>query len=191
MPINPWKTLRSIYLVRDQWMTLRADTCALSNGKVLETYYVNEPPDWVQVVAFDREDRVLTTRQYRHGVGMICTELPCGVIDADESPADAARRELLEETGCTVETLEALPTLSPNAARFSNRVHSFVATGARQLYKQQLDDTEEIEFEFLTLEEVFTLIDTGVFLQALHIASLCLALRKLQEKSHFAPSTRY
>jgi len=178
MAITPWKTAGSRYLVRDRWMTLRADRCETARGTVIDPYYVQEAEDWVQVVAFDTQDRILLTRQYRHGAGSICTELPCGVIEPRETPDQAAARELLEETGCAAQILQPLPVLPPNSARYSNRIHAFIATGTRQVQPQRLEETEEIEFEFRTIAEVFALIDAGTFSQALHVACLLLALRR-------------
>ena len=178
MPPTPWKILSSRDIVRDRWMTLRADCCVTAGGVILDPYYVQEPADWVQVVAFDTEDRILLIRQYRHGAGIVCTELPGGGIEQGESPAQAATRELLEETGCAADSLEALPVMHPNPARYSNRVHSFIATGTRRVQQQKLDESEEIEFEFLSIPRVFELIDSGSFPQALNVGCLFLALRK-------------
>ena len=178
MPPAPWKTLASRYLVRDRWMKLRADRCETANGIVLDPYYVQEVDDWAQVVAFDPADRILVIRQYRHGAGRVFTELPCGGIDRGEPPIEAASRELLEETGCTAESLQALPVMFPNPARYNNRIFTFMATGARHVQQQQLDATEDIEFEFLPLAEVLGLIDSGSFSQALHVSGLFLALRR-------------
>lgn len=113
MAITPWKITNSRYLIRDPWMTLRADRCETASGVVLDPYYLLEPQDWVQIVAFDREDRLLIIRQYRHGAGLISAELPCGAIEPGETPDQAARRELLEETGCISDALERLPVLPP------------------------------------------------------------------------------
>lgn len=184
MPLTPWKVINSRYVVRDRWMTLRADHCEMASGVTLNPYYVQELPDWVHIVAFDDQDRLLVVRQYRHGAGLISTELPCGSVEPGETPAHAATRELMEETGCTSQTLTPLPVLSPNPACYSNKVHAFVATGTRRTQEQHLDETEEIEFEFLTLDRVLALIEDGLFPQALHIASLFLALRKTKK---FAP----
>ena len=178
MPPTPWTILSSRYIVRDRWMTLRADCCVTAGGVILDPYYVQEPADWVQVVAFDTEDRILLIRQYRHGAGIVSTEIPCGGMEQGESAVQAAARELLEETGCAAESLEALPVMYPNPARYSNRVHSFIASGTRQIQPQQLDESEEIEFEFLTLPAVLELIDSGSFPQALQVGCLFLALRK-------------
>jgi 8-oxo-dGTP pyrophosphatase MutT (NUDIX family) len=183
MPITAWKVLGSRYVLRDTWMTLRADRCEMESGVTLDPYYVQELPDWVHIVAFDDHDRVLIIRQYRHGAGVISNELPSGTVETGELPAAAARRELLEETGCTAETLLPLPVLSPNPARYSNKVHAFLATGTRYAQEQTLDATEEIESQFLAVPEVLAMIDAGIFPQALHIASLYLALRQRNQNS--------
>jgi 8-oxo-dGTP pyrophosphatase MutT (NUDIX family) len=98
-------------------------------------------------------------------------------VEPGESPAEALRRELLEETGCKIDELLPLPVLSPNPACFANKIHAFVATGTRLVQRQQLDETEEIDFEFLAIPQVLALIDAGAFPQALHIASVFMALR--------------
>lgn len=177
MSITPWKVLSSRYLISDAWLRLRADRCEGPADILVDPYYVQELPDWVQVVAFDEEDRILVTRQYRHGAAVVSSELPCGTVGPNESPSDAVLRELMEETGCAPRALRLLQSLSPNPARYTNRVHTFVATGVRQVQEQQLDDTEEIEFEFMPIDRVLASIDEGTFLQALHVAGLLLALR--------------
>jgi 8-oxo-dGTP pyrophosphatase MutT (NUDIX family) len=159
-------------------MTLRADRCELPSGTIVDPYYVQELQDWIQVVAFDTSNRILVTRQYRHAGGIISTELPCGTIESGETPVAAARRELLEETGCTADELVPLPVFSPNPARFANQIHAFVATGTHPVQRPREDETEVIEFEFLPPSQILALIDAGGFPQALHVASLLLALRK-------------
>lgn len=180
MAIIPWKIIDSRYLIRDPWMVLRSDRCETASGVTVDPYYVQEPPDWVQIVAFDCQDRILLIQQYRHGAGVISTELPCGNIDSGEAPAKAAQRELLEETGCGAETFLPLPVSLPNPARFSNKVHAFVALNTQRLQTQDLDPTEQIEFDFRTVSEVLALIDSGAFMQTLHIGSVFQALRMRQ-----------
>jgi 8-oxo-dGTP pyrophosphatase MutT (NUDIX family) len=178
MAILPWKIVDSRYLIRDPWMVLRADRCETAAGVSIDPYYVLEPPDWIQLIAFDRQDRILLNRQYRHGAGIISTEFPCGKVERGEAPADAARRELLEETGCAAEELLALPVLSPNPTHYSNRLHAFIAVNTHPVQHPKVDPTEEIEFGFSTIPDVLALIDQGAFLQALHVAYFFLALRR-------------
>jgi 8-oxo-dGTP pyrophosphatase MutT (NUDIX family) len=177
MAVSAWKILDSRYILRDRWITLRADRCLTAGGLVVDPYYVEEPQDWIQVIAFDARDRILLTRQYRHAAGLLSIELPCGCVEPGETPLQAAARELLEETGCTSASMQALPVLFANPARATNRIHAFVATDTRQTQPQRLDETEVIDFEFRTVAEVLALIDSGSFPQALHVANLFLALR--------------
>jgi 8-oxo-dGTP pyrophosphatase MutT (NUDIX family) len=177
MTLIPWKTIASRKIIQDKWIKLRADKCETAQGKIVDPYYVQESADWVHVVAFDAQDQILITRQYRHGAGIISVEIPCGVVEDGEDPADAMRRELLEETGCTIASLEPLGVLSPNPARYSNRLFPFVALGTRVEHQQNLDHSEDIEFEFVPINKVLSLIDSGSFKQALHIATILLALR--------------
>ena len=94
-----WKILSSEYLVRRPWLTARRDVAQLPDGRVNNEYYVLEYPDWVNIIAITKEGKMIMERQYRHALGNTCYELPCGVIEAGETPLEAAKRELLEETG--------------------------------------------------------------------------------------------
>ena len=128
MAVKPWTVTASRYLLKDKWLAVRADQCQTARGVMVDPYYVLEYPDWVQVVAFDADSRILVTRQYRHAAGSVCLELPCGVVEkTDETPLAAAKRELMEETGCTSDHFEFVGQFSPNPATHTNTLHCFVA----------------------------------------------------------------
>ena len=94
-----WKVLESEYLIRRPWLTARRDRAELPDGRINNEYYVLEYPDWVNIIAVTEDGDIVLERQYRHGLGNTCYELPCGVIEKGETPLEAAKRELLEETG--------------------------------------------------------------------------------------------
>lgn len=179
MTIENWKVEGSTYLMRDPWLTVRADTCRTPNGHVIAPYYVLEYPDWVMVALFDSRNRILLNSQYRHAIARVSRELPCGNIDPeDASPEDTARRELLEETGYTADRFEPCGVFSPIAASHSNQVYCFAAFNGRKVAEPKPDPAEEIECEFLEVREIFDLIDRGEFPQILHVSAIMLALRK-------------
>src|SRR6201996_7621465 len=101
-----WKTCSSTYLHKGPWATLRSDKCEMPDGRIVDTYYVLEYPNWVNAVAITEEGKVLMVRQYRHAAGIVSLEIPGGVIDGDEAPEAAMRRELLEETGYQFDKME-------------------------------------------------------------------------------------
>lgn len=175
-----WHVVDSTYIVKDRWLSLRADACRLPNGRTIAPYYVFEYPDWVNVVALTENGHVVLVKQYRHGLQRTLIELPCGGVEPqDTSPLEATKRELLEETGYTGEHFIQTGILSANPANHTNMTYCFLATSVRQIAAPVLDDTEQLEVMLLPLEEVIELVHNGGILQALHVGSLFFALQAL------------
>ncbi len=151
---------------------MRADECLLPNGNTISPYYVLEESDWVHIVAFNENQEILVTTQYRYAGNQVCLEIPCGAIDDGESPLEAAKRELNEETG--YEAMEWTLVFTPfaNPARQTNKIYCFRATQLRKVGPQNLDDAEDIDFEFIQVSELKEKIFRDEFQQALHIASV-------------------
>lgn len=90
----------------------------------------------------------------------------------DESPEGAARRELLEETGFAAETWIQIGTVDPNPAIQSNRCHTFLAAGARQVSAPAPDENEEIAVKLVPVADVPELVSAGRIDHALVVAAL-------------------
>jgi 8-oxo-dGTP pyrophosphatase MutT (NUDIX family) len=174
-----WTTEKSEYLVNDRWLKLRADSCRMPDGKVVEPYYVLEYPDWVNVVAFTPKQDVILVRQYRHGIGSTTLELPSGCMDAnDSSPFDTVKRELLEETGYSSDNFIYTGKVPANPQNHSNFCHCFMAENAYFVREPEPDETEELETVIMPLNKMFELIEIGEF-QSYHTASVYFMLKKL------------
>lgn len=173
-----WTVSRSHYVVRDQWVTLRADDCTTASGVEVAPFYVLEYPDWVHVVALDSDNHVLLVRQYRHGFGGSTLELPGGVMDAtDESPVITAARELAEETGYTAQTLNLLASLSPNPATHTNRVHVVLARPALLTGRPAPDPAENITLVRMPLNDAVQMALRGEMMHAQHVGLLMIGLQ--------------
>ncbi len=96
-----------------------------------QPHYMIRSPDFVVIVALDEQRRLLLVRQFRPPVGGMTLELPAGHVEAGETPEQAARKELLEETGYQAEHFKLLASFSPSAARFTNRMWCFFAADAK------------------------------------------------------------
>ncbi|WP_235670290.1 MULTISPECIES: NUDIX hydrolase [Prosthecochloris] len=175
LPDDPgtWEVLESTYLYREPWLTMRRDAVRLPNGRTIPDFFIWEYPAWVNVVALTGNGEMVLIRQYRHGAAKVSYELPAGVHDnPTETLLDAARRELLEETGFGGGEWRELMRLSANPALQTNITHTFLAEGVEEVGSQHLDSTEEISVHLLRPDKVKTIIDEGEMLQALHAAPI-------------------
>ena len=176
-----WKVLTREYVAREPWYTVRVDRVQLPNGHIIPKYWISEYPPWVNVVALTEQDDVVLIRQYRHGIEKVAWEIPAGTTDGkDTSLEEAARRELLEETGYGGGRWSLLTTLSANPALQNNLTTTFLAEGVTRLRDAAPEANEEMTVRLTPLAEVGRLIDSGGFVQALHVAPLLMVLLRRQ-----------
>lgn len=174
-----WKVLESETLFRQPWFTVRKDVCEIPNGKQHAAYYILEYPDWATAFALTEDGKVLMVRQYRHGLGVVSTELPGGVIDPGEDAKLAIARELKEETGYEFASIEEIGKVAPNPATSNNYMHMFVAKGGKKVAEQSLDDTEDLEVLLMSIDELKQLVKENKIVQSLHVTCIFYALQKL------------
>ncbi|HEY9637921.1 MAG TPA: NUDIX hydrolase [Coleofasciculaceae cyanobacterium] len=180
--IQPWKIINSQLVLDNQWCQVRQDEVELSNGEVIDDFFVNVRPDIVLVLAVTQHREIIFVRQYRHGVREILLELPAGSFNSQtENSLAAAARELEEETGYVAEQIIHLATLYDNPVKDTNKIHLFMAENAQPSSIQQLDVTEDIEVVLLPVEEVLAKISTGEICVCGTVAALFLGLNLLSQ----------
>lgn len=162
-----WKVTKSEYVIDRPWLRARRDSVLLPTGVEYPEYYVLEYPDWVNVIALTPEGQFVMVEQYRHGLGKVQTELCAGVIEAGETPLEAAKRELAEETGFTGGNWELITTISGNPSTTNNLTHCFLARGVELTQPQNLDSTEDIAVKILSPAEVVALLMSDELKQSL------------------------
>ncbi len=167
-----WKKLASSYLFQRWWMNVRVDRVRLPSGVELEEFHVIEYPDWAAVLCLTEEQRVVMVEQYRYGIDRVTLELPAGAIDTGETPEEAARRELLEETGYEAEAWIYLGACAPEPSKHTNYAHLFVAHGGRKLREARPERSEDIRVCLLEPAEVVQAARRGEVVHGIHLAAI-------------------
>lgn len=173
--LPPWEKVESEVQGDYTVFRVRRDQCRSPLTGRTHPFYVIESNDWVNVIPITPEGRLVCVEQYRHGTDEVTLEVPGGVIDAeDASPAAAARREMVEETGYDTGVLVSLGAVAPNPAIQNNRCHSFLALDARPCRPQHLDATEHLVVRLVDPAEVPALVAAGRISHALVVVAFYL-----------------
>ena len=180
--LKPWAKISSEYLCEENWFKFRRDRLRKGNGEEMFPYYVLEYTNWATIFPVTEDGRVILVRQYRYGAAVWSIEVPGGIMDSHETdPIEAAKRELLEETGYSCGKIERVAILAPNPALQNNVMYCFLATGCRLTHKPQLDENEELEVKLVTIDELKDLLFQNKIIQSLHVSCIFYALEKLKQ----------
>jgi len=133
---------------------------------------VLESNDWVNVVAVTRDGKIVMVEQYRFGVGDLTTEPVAGMIDAGEESLDAAKRELLEETGFGEGRWRYLGSVEANPAIHNNLCHLWLAEDVVVVQSPTPDAGEAIRVHLMSLDDIKEAIDAGRLKHPLGLAAL-------------------
>lgn len=170
---RPWKVVKSENILRlGPWLSVRQECVEMPSGAQIPTWFIFEFPDWINVIALTKEGKMVMVDQYRHALGETHYELVAGVIDQGETPLEAAKRELSEETGFEGGEWQLFMTLSPNPTNHNNLSYTFLATGVEKRREQHQEPTEDIGVHVMEQEQVMEMLRDGEIIQALHAAPL-------------------
>lgn len=163
-------------LVREPWLEVFEEHIRLPDGRLVDDFYTIRLRDFVTVCALTEDGRLIVVQHYRHGPGRITRSLPSGFVEGDESPAEAAKRELLEETGYAATTLSFVGTYVVDGNRRCGIEHVFLATGARRVAEPASHDLAEATVHLLTVDQATEALFNGEISELASAAGLALAL---------------
>jgi 8-oxo-dGTP pyrophosphatase MutT (NUDIX family) len=155
------------------WVDIIAREVEFTTGSQPQLYHSVGQADYLAMLALTPDGQIPLVRQYRPAIEAFTWELPAGLVDGGEEPADGAVRELLEETGYPARKIHRLGSSFPCAGRFSNRIHSFFIETEERAADFQPE--AGVTVRLVTPDELVRIIKAGDFSQQLHLGTLMQA----------------
>ena len=163
------RTLSSEFIYSGRILDVRVDTVEGPNGTT--TREIVDHADAVCIIPFDPPDQVFLIRQFRKPIESFLIEAPAGCMDDGESPLDAAKRELKEETGFDATSIEWVRTAVMAPGFCNEHIHIFIAEGLTP-GETRFDADETMTLLPMTLSDAMTMINHGEIIDAKTIIGL-------------------
>lgn len=161
MAIQKWRKISSRRILDHPRMQLVEDEVELPSGKKIQ-YLRQEYSGRGGVIVICRKgDKILVQREYSYPVDEILWQFPGGKIEADETPEQAATRELAEESGIKAENAKCIGWFYPDNRRTNARLFVVECDYVTDDEKARPDDTEFIESEWIENGQISQMIRRG------------------------------
>jgi ADP-ribose pyrophosphatase len=157
------------------WVT--EDRAVDPDGFEIRRSIVRHPGSAV-MLAVDGRRRVLLVRQYRLPAGAMLWELPAGRLDPGETPLQAARRELEEETGYRARRWRKLLSFYASPGYIAEKMNVYLATDLIAGRPRPMED-ERIQTRWFTPAELRRMIRSGRLIDGKTIAAFLTWQAKL------------
>ena len=161
MAIQKWRKISSRHILDHPRMQLVEDEVELPSGKKIQ-YLRQEYSGRGGVIVICRKgDKILVQREYSYPVDEILWQFPGGKIEADETPEQAATRELAEESGIKAENAKCIGWFYPDNRRTNARLFVVECDYVTDDEKARPDDTEFIESEWIENGQISQMVRRG------------------------------
>jgi 8-oxo-dGDP phosphatase len=169
-----WRVHGERALYESDWVRLTLVDVELPDGQRFEHHVVRATADAASLVVHDRDRGVLLLWRHRFVTDTWGWEVPAGRVDDGETPAEAARREALEETGWRPSDARLVGVYHPTNGLSDQRFHVFAADGAEHVTEP--DPNEATRVAWVPVDEVQAAIARGEVTDGFSLTSLLWTL---------------
>jgi len=167
---NPWRTLNSKEIYKNNWIRLREDSVIDPSGKN-GIYGVIETHPAIGIVPLSDKLDTFLVGQYRYTLDVYSWEIPEGSADQNETTLKCAKRELLEETGLTASQWTFLDNIYTSNSITNEIGYIYLAEGLKQLDPQP-ESTEQLMIKKLPFKKAIEMVYNYEIKDALAIIGL-------------------
>lgn len=176
------KTIKSDTIYEGKILNLKVDTVELHNKKYSKREIVDHQKG-VGIIAYDGYDRLWMVSQYRIAIDKVTYEIPAGLVDSNEVPVEAAKRELQEEIGYYPENIEFLYNMHSSPGFTNDKLSFFVAKDLVES-KLDLDEDEHLAAESFAIDDLYDMVLNGEITDAKTIIAIQYAMANRNSKEN-------
>ncbi len=176
--IRSWKCLNQRIVYENPWIRVYEDQVQLPNGNTTLYGIVEPKSNFVGVVPLLDSKTVVLVQQYRYIQNEISWEIASGAIDENETPEQAAQRELRQEVGYQAETLELVSIMQSNKSLMRDKGYIFLARGLT-LCSEAPDETEEFETAQISITQALEMVKRHEITDCVSIIGILIAGTKM------------
>jgi ADP-ribose pyrophosphatase len=175
-----WKTVsKRVILQYGKYLTVENHTVELPDGQIIPDWAWLISPDAAIILAITTENKFICFRQTKYAIEGTSLAPAAGMIEPGEAPLNAAKRELLEETGYEAPDWVNLGSYVLDPNRGMGTDHLFLALNAKRVAEPNSDDLEDQELLFLGQDEIEKALKAGEFKVMSWAAAAAMALNYL------------
>lgn len=174
------KSNKKLIYDNSPWLKVYEKNIEISNSK--KKYSTVERPNAITVIPISKSNKTILLKVFRVGTQEYSWEFPAGFIDKDETPEQAAIRELKEETQLEVESVRHLGKYYPVPSLMSEIVDIFIAG----IKDKQLDNLGKISdkdvkgIKTVDISEIFNIVSRGEITDGFTLVGLLFLERYLK-----------
>lgn len=174
------KPIKSDTIYDGKILKLKVETVELANKKYSKREIVDHQKG-VGIIALDGEDKLWMVKQYRRAIDKVTIEIPAGLVESNELPVEAAKRELQEEVGFIPNDISYLFDMHASPGFTNDKLSFFLAKDFSESKLDQ-DEDENVEAFSMEIDELYNMVENGEITDAKTIIAILYAIKLKNER---------